>query len=239
MMRRKISILIALFLVVPTALPAQANVYPGTCGIPEQQKFMEAFNSSGQLAASSYAAKSQIYTYNRTMDSCASVANTTFMMFNGARDYVEAGARQYGQNSNFWLPFCEYRVWPASVHYTERTDLWDTDDQWIWLRVYTPSSNTVWRCAYSYDGSSYTIIDTTVGLLSDHGTPESEISRYPNAGGAFHAKSLQRFTSTGSWANWTDARCSTTFPNSINDWNGHVVTEHEWETIHNPVVGDC
>jgi hypothetical protein len=237
-MRRLVTVFAAVLSLLPcvvlTADPAYA-----VCS--ETYKFVEALNSGGYIASQSYAAKSELFAWGRSIgSSCGSVANTQFMMLNGSSDYVEAGTRQYYSSDTTWKPFCEYRDYPADSVYTELNTP-KSDNQWVWMRVYTPTSGTTWRCAYSFDGTNYTIISTTSALLDDHGTPVSEISRY--GGTAVDASAtvtnLQRYTSDGFWRDWTDIRCSTTFQNSINDWNAHFTSSNSWESVHNPVAGPC
>lgn len=109
----------------------------------------------------------------------------------------------------------------------------------MWLHLYTPTTGTQWRCAYSLDNSIWNVVTTTPSLLSDHGEPQSELSHYGNADASNHAFNLMRAGSGGVWSNWTAMRCSAEFPNSITDWDAHLNSATDWSTVNSAVVGAC
>lgn len=201
----------------------------------EQQKFVGSSNDA-------YGAMGTMYVFNRGMEKCASVANTVFVYLSiQSFGYVEAGTRQFGSTGGgTFKTFFEYADYPASAVYVEGTSTF-ASGQNITFAV-TPNSNGSWKGQYNFSGNEagpWTTIGTSSIMISDHGSPQSEISRYGDAS-ARGSNSALKYRPGSGWTYWTNLGCSIYFPNSIMDYDAMKQNDRWWTSeAGTPPAGDC
>lgn len=110
----------------------------------------------------------------------------------------------------------------------------------------TPVTGNVaeWKAQYSFTGQGgpwSTVLTSSPTLISNHGQPLSEISRFGTATSArTTAINLKYRPSTGGWIPWTNLSCFAYFPNSINDYDAQKTSNNSWQALPGvPPPGDC
>jgi hypothetical protein len=213
-------------------LPAQQSA--ATSCSAEESKFVE----DPRLT---YGNKTAMYVYNRPMEACASVANTTFWWLGGNQlDFLEGGTRQFGTGtpSGKFEVFAEYRFYPAAVQYQAPWGpVWDASQTVSLLVSNEVSLSYTLKVQFGFGEvpSSYSTVAVTPYATANYGTPMSEISRYGAANVGMHVTSMKYRDVNGGWPYWDGLRCS--LPNSIMDWDGVKTSDHSWDTVYGPVQG--
>lgn len=103
------------------------------------------------------------------------------------------------------------------------------------------SGGNFWKSQYDASGgqSSWTTMNTTPPLLTNHGLSESEVARFHGQDGRGSYTSLKYRPSTGGWFLWGALACD---PNQsgISNWDAIKTSNSSWYTRAGaPPPGDC
>jgi len=218
----------------PGAVPARAAHAPCSQTGIEQTTFLYRYPYS----QNAYGSMSTMWSYDRDVTYCLA-ANTTFVRLGlNYENFVETGL-YHRTTSATPVGFTEWSINGNIPNPVLETTTFPNGD-WYSFALTPYGSGTSWKAEYDFSGTqtSWTLMEITPTLLTDHGLTESESARFHGQNGRGSYKDLKYRPLSGGWFLWGNIACDTNLT-EIDNWDAVITSSSSWYLRAGTPVGGC